>query len=29
MPIKNKKVIGPNYTTIYILIKVLNPLIPN
>jgi hypothetical protein len=29
MPIKNKKVIGSNYISIYILIKVLNLLIPN
>jgi hypothetical protein len=29
MPIKNKKVIGSNRTSIYMLIKVLNPLVPN
>jgi hypothetical protein len=29
MSIKNKKVIGSNYIIIYILIKVLNLLIPN
>jgi hypothetical protein len=29
MPIKNKKVIGSNYISAYMLIKVLNLLIPN
>jgi hypothetical protein len=29
MSIKNKKAIGANYISIYMLIKVLNPLIPN
>jgi hypothetical protein len=29
MSIKNKKVIGSNYISAYILIKVLDPLIPN
>jgi hypothetical protein len=29
MPIKNKKAIGSNYISICMLIKVLNPLVPN
>ena len=29
MPVKNKKVISSNYTSIYMSIEVLNPLIPN
>jgi hypothetical protein len=29
MSVKNKKVIGSNHTSTYMLIKVLNPLVPN
>jgi hypothetical protein len=29
MSVKNKKAIGSNYTSVCILIEVLNPLIPN